>query len=98
MKHFVLLYDYVPDFRDKRAPHRAGHLALAQASIAEGKLQLGGAFVDDPPGAMLLFKGETAAVVEDFVAADPYVAGGIVTSWRVREWMTVVGPEALTKV
>ena len=98
MKHFVLLYDYVLDFRDKRAPHRPAHLALCKASIAQGGLQLGGAFNDDPPMGMLLFKGETAAVAEEFARVDPYVANGVATSWRVREWVTVVGPEALTIV
>ena len=98
MKHFVLLYDYVPDFRERRAAHRPAHLDLCKASIAQGGLQLGGAFADEPPMGMLLFKGETPAVAEDFARADPYVSNGVVTSWRVREWVTVVGPEALTKV
>ena len=61
-------------------------------------MQLGGAFADDPPQGLLLFKGETAAVAENFAKADPYVLNGVVLSWRVREWTTVVGPLALTKV
>jgi len=32
--------------------------------------------------------------VQAFAAADPYVANGLVTQWRVREWTTVVGAEA----
>jgi uncharacterized protein len=97
-KHFVLLYDYVPDFRDKRGPHRPLHLAHAKASIARGELQLGGAFAEDPPGAMLLFEAATQAPVEEFARDDPYVKNGVVTAWRVREWITVVGPDALTTV
>ncbi len=98
MKHFVLIYDYTPDFREKRAPHRAAHLKLANEAVARGELQLGGAFADDPPMGMLLFKGETGADAEAFARADPYVINGVVTSWRVREWVTVVGPLALTQV
>ncbi len=98
MKHFVLFYDYPADFRERRAPHRAAHIALANASTARGELQLGGAFTDDPPKGMLLFKAESAAVAEDFARADPYVVNGVVKSWRVREWVTVVGVGALTKV
>jgi uncharacterized protein len=98
MKHFVLLYDYVPDFRDMRAPHRLLHLAHAKASIERGELQLGGAFAEDPPGAMLLFKADGPAPVEDFARDDPYVKNGVVTHWRVREWITVVGADALTPV
>ena len=98
MKHFVLFYDFVPDFRDKRVPHRPAHLDHARASIARGELQLAGAFADDPGGSMLLFKAESAAVAEDFARADPYVINGVAIGWRVREWVTVVGAEALTPV
>jgi uncharacterized protein len=98
MKHFVLHYDYVADFRDRRAPHRPAHLAHANASMARGELQLGGAFAEEPAGGMLIFKAESAALVEAFARGDPYVKNGVVTAWRVREWVTVVGPEALTPV
>jgi uncharacterized protein YciI len=98
MKHFLLVYDYAPDFREKRTPFRAAHLALAQASAARDELQLGGAFADDPAGGMLLFKAESADIAKAFAAADPYVTNGVVLSWRVREWITVVGASALTSV
>jgi uncharacterized protein YciI len=99
MKHFVLFYDYPGDFRDRRAPYRAMHLKHAKASVARDELQLGGAFAeDDPPLGLLLFKSESARVAEDFARADPYVLNGVVSSWRVREWITVVGAGALTKV
>jgi len=99
MKHFLLIYDYAPDYMDKRAAVRPAHLELARASVARDELQLGGAVPsDDPPFGLLLFKGETAAVAEDFARADPYTSQGVVTSWRVREWVTVVGEGALTKV
>jgi uncharacterized protein YciI len=99
MKHFLLIYDYALDYMDKRAAVRPAHLELARASVARDELQLGGAVPqDDPPFGLLLFKGETAAVAEDFARADPYTSQGVVTSWRVREWITVVGEGALTKV
>jgi uncharacterized protein len=41
-----------------------------------------------------LFKGTSPAVAESFAKADPYVANGLVTKWRVREWTTVVGKDA----
>ncbi len=98
MKHFVLFYDYPADYRERRAAHRAMHLAHANASVSRDELQLGGAFTDDPPLGMLLFMAESAATAEDFARNDPYVQNGVVLSWRVREWTTVVGPSALTKV
>lgn len=99
MKHFLLIYDYAPDYLEKRVAHRAAHLEMARASVARDELQLGGAVPnDEPPFGLLLFKAETAQVAEDFARADPYTKGGVVTSWRVREWITVVGEDALTKV
>lgn len=97
MKHFVLFYDYPADFRERRAPYRAAHLAHAEASAASGALELAGAFAEDPPSGMFLFKGETADGARAFAEADPYVTSGLVLDWRVREWTTVVGPGALTK-
>jgi uncharacterized protein YciI len=98
MKHFVLFYDYPADFRERRAPHRPAHLEYCAASSGRNELQLGGAFADDPPAGMLLFKAEAASVAEDFARGDPYVLNGVVSAWRVREWMTAVGPGALTKL
>lgn len=99
MKHFLLLYTYAPDYLERRAVVRSVHLELARASVSRDELQLGGAVPDDdPPFGLLVFKAETAQVAEDFARADPYVLNGVVTSWRVREWVTVVGAGALTKV
>lgn len=99
MKHFLLIYTYTPDYIEKRAAHRAVHLEKARASAARDELQLGGAVPhDEPPFGLLLFKSETAAVAEDFAKTDPYVTNGVVTAWRVREWITVVGKDALTQV
>jgi uncharacterized protein YciI len=94
MKHFLLFYDYVPDILEKRGPYRAGHLDAARASVARDEMQLGGVLADPVDGAVFLFKAESAAPVEAFVAADPYVQAGLVTAWRVREWTTVVGEGA----
>ena len=99
MKHFVLFYDFVADFMERRAPLRAAHLAHLNASIERDEAQLGGAMADKgPPMGMMLFKAETREPAETFAMTDPYVTGGIVSSWRVREWTTVAGRDALTKV
>ncbi len=42
-------------------------------------------------GAVLLFQGDSPKAVEEFAKADPYVLNGVIKSWRVREWTTVVG-------
>jgi hypothetical protein len=92
--HYLLFYDVVPDYVERRAPFRAEHLANARAAVARGELVLGGALANPADGAVLVFRGSSPAAAEAFAAADPYVRNGLVTSWRVREWTTVVGPLA----
>lgn len=97
MKHFVLIYEFVPDYMERRVAFRGEHLTLARASAERDELQLGGALVEEPTG-LLLFKAETPAVAEAFAASDPYVRNGVVRSYRIRQWTTVVGSSALTQV
>lgn len=94
MKHFILIYEVIENYVERRVPHRAEHIALASAAKERGDLFLAGAFASPVDGAMLIFQGETAAAAEAFAHADPYVKHGLVTNWRVREWTTVVGDAA----
>ena len=98
MKHFLLFYDTVPEYLERRGEFRSAHLTLARAAQDRGELVLGGALADPVDGAVLLFKGESADVARKFAEADPYVRNGLVRSWRVREWTTVVGEGAATPV
>ncbi len=96
--HYLLFYDVVPDYAQRRGPLRAEHLALARAAVRRGELVLGGALADPVDGAVLLFRGDSPAAAEAFAAADPYVRNGLVTRWRVRRWTTVVGDGAAVPV
>ncbi|MFN3625200.1 MAG: YciI-like protein [Hyphomicrobium sp.] len=96
--HYVLFYEYVPDYLARREPFRAGHMALAKPLIERGELFLGGAFANPADGAMIVFSGDSPGVAENFAKADPYVSNGLVTRWWVREWTTVVGKDAARPV
>ena len=89
--HYVLFYDVVDKYAERRTPFRAEHLAHARKAVESGDLVLGGAFANPIDGTMLLFKGSSPAAAEAFAQNDPYVINGLVTRWRVREWTTVVG-------
>jgi uncharacterized protein YciI len=91
MPYYLLTYDVVPDYVAKRAALRSEHLALAHEYQARGELILGGALANPVDGAALVFQCQGPAVVESFIAADPYVREGLVTGWRLREWTVVVG-------
>jgi uncharacterized protein YciI len=96
--HYLLFYDVVPDYVERRAAFRDEHLSLAWAAHARGELVLGGALEDPVDGAVLLFSGDSPAVAESFAAHDPYVRNGLVTRWRVRTWKTVAGSGAASPV
>jgi uncharacterized protein YciI len=96
--HFLLFYDVSPEYLERRGEFRYEHLKLAWEAQGRGELILGGALADPVDCSVLLFKAESAEVVERFVASDPYVKNGLVLRWRVRPWTTVVGDDATTPV
>jgi hypothetical protein len=95
--HFLLFYDYVPNMAERRAPYREEHLRLAREAVARGELLYGGALTSPLDGAVFVFRSATPGPVERFVADDPYVKAGLVTSWRVREWTVVVDATAMER-
>jgi uncharacterized protein YciI len=96
--HFLLFYEFVPDYLERRAEFRERHLQLAWEAQAKGELVLAGAYANPVDGAALLFQCASRETPERFVAGDPYVRSGLVTRWSIREWTTVVGREAATPV
>ena len=92
--HYILFYDVVADYVERRGAFRAEHLALAKAAHARGELFLAGALAEPTDGAVFIFTSRDAARL--FAELDPYVRNGLVTSWRVRAWTTVVGDAAAT--
>jgi uncharacterized protein YciI len=96
--HYLLIYDTAPDYLQRRSEFRSAHLKLAWAAQQRGELILAGALADPVDGAVLLFKGDSPAVAEAFAKTDPYVINGLIKSWQVRAWTTVVGADAATPV
>lgn len=92
---FVLRYELVDDFLQRRRAFRAEHIALALKAAARGELRLGGALALPSDEALLLFSGTDPGVAEGFARADPYVREGLVRRWSVRPWIVVVGTDFL---
>jgi uncharacterized protein YciI len=88
---YLLLYDYVEDAVERRAPYREEHIKLAREAHERGELMMAGAFADPVDGAAFVFRADDPSVAESFVRRDPYVAHGIVTGWRVRPWTVAIG-------
>ncbi len=89
--HYLLFYDLVDGYIEKRAPFREQHLKYSRQAFERGELILGGALAEPVDGAVLVFRGATPQVAESFAQADPYVVNGLIKSWRVRKWVTVIG-------
>lgn len=87
---WVLIYELVEDYLDRRPALRADHLALVRAAHERGELLLAGALADPYDRALLVFAGDARVAAEAFAAADPYVSNGLVTSWAVRQWNEVL--------
>jgi uncharacterized protein YciI len=91
--HTILFYDVVDDYVERRAQFRQIHLELARQSHQRGELVMAGALAEPADGAVLIFRGDSTDIAEAFAKSDPYVTNGLVKTWRVRKWTTVVGGE-----
>jgi uncharacterized protein len=91
MTHYLLFYEFGPDYLERRPRHRQQHLQLAWEAQARGELILAGALADPVDGAVLLFQGDSPEPAQRFAAVDPYVQHQLVRRWLVRGWTTVVG-------
>lgn len=98
MNHFVLIYETAPDYLQRRAEFRSAHLALAWQAAERGELLLGGAVGEPADSALLLFLCDNADIPAAFANADPYVVNGLIKSWQVKLWHTVVGEGAANPV
>ncbi len=90
MKWWLLLYDVVPDYLERRGMYRQHHLGLVRDAHARGELVLAGAYSEPADGAVLVWQTADKGPIERFVASDPYVKNGIVTRWRIRPWTEVI--------
>lgn len=86
---YVLMYKYVADIVERRAPHREAHLNRIEALRAGGRLIVAGPFGDPPAGAVIGFKGLTREEVEAWADTDPYVTAGLVVERSVEPWALV---------
>lgn len=89
--YYILFYQTVEDYVEKRKPYREAHLAYVKKFHDEGKLLMAGALADPADSAVLIFKGNDPSVAEEFVKNDPYVKNSLIKEWKVRPWTVVIG-------
>ena len=89
--YYILFYQTIDDYIEKRKPYRDSHLAYARKSFEKGDLILAGALADPADSAVLIFKGDSPNAAESFALNDPYVKNGLIKEWKVRPWAVVIG-------
>jgi len=87
---YILFYETVTDFIEKRIQYREEHLVLVRKMHADKSLYMAGALDTPADGAILIFKGVNSSKAEEFAKNDPYVKNGLVCKWYVRPWNVVV--------
>ena len=91
MAYFILFYETVSDYLEKRGTYRSEHLSLANDAYSKGEIVMAGALADPADGAVFIFKSETPKAAENFAKNDPYVINGLIKKWYIRPWTVVVG-------
>jgi uncharacterized protein YciI len=98
VKHYLLFYSFIDQCLERRPAFRDAHLTHAWRACERGGLRLAGALTEPTDTGVLWFEGESPEAAAAFARNDPYVINGLVTSWKVREWITVVGALAISPV
>ena len=91
--YYILFYDTIKDYVEKRISFREKHLSYAKAAFERGELLMAGALDNPVDKAVLIFRGHDSSAAEKFVKNDPYYLNGLITSWEIRPWAVVIGGE-----
>lgn len=89
--YYILFYKTIDNYIEKRANYRDEHLQLAEEAYRNGSLIMAGALDEPADQAVLIFKGQSQNIAEEFALNDPYVKNGLIAKWNVRPWRVVIG-------
>lgn len=89
--HFLLRYQYVDGIDALRAPHRDQHLSDLWAEADAGRVVIAGGAGDPVSEGIIVWDVEDPQVIHDFASRDAYMVAGLITSYDVVPWRTVVG-------
>ena len=88
-------YDPSPEQRAQRELYNPAHRGYLRELMTDGIVLAAGKYANEErPGALLIFRGETADDVAARLRIDPYIVHGLVTAADVREWTAALGPWA----
>jgi uncharacterized protein YciI len=86
---YVVFYESAPDALERIPVLFPAHRTRLDEFHQRGELLMVGTFGDPiAEGSMAVFRTREGA--EEFVADDPFVTGGVVGNWYLREWNEVL--------
>ncbi|MDT0327571.1 YciI family protein [Nocardiopsis lambiniae] len=95
MAVYAITYVYAENSDAARDEHRPAHREYLGGLTEQGINLCSGPFgAQDAPGALLLFRADSAEEVLALTEKDPFRLEGVVTDVQVREWIPVLGPLA----
>ncbi|PTT59900.1 YciI family protein, partial [Arthrobacter sp. HMWF013] len=90
MTVFAVEYVYAADSSAVRDEHRPAHRAWL-AGLAEGGRLLTSGPYGDGAGALLIFKVQDEAALNELLKQDPFAGAGTIAGIRSTEWTPVIG-------
>jgi uncharacterized protein YciI len=93
---FAILGEDAPEAKPLRQKHRAAHLERVEALNAEGRMILAGPF-SDGSGSLIVIEAASQQEAEAWIAADPYVTGGVFIRHTVRPFHPVYPKSPIPK-
>ena len=95
MPVFAVHYDYAENSDAARDEHRASHRAFLGTLTEPPVISMAtGPYVEEPAGALLVMRADSAADVETRLDEDPFWIQHLISRRQVREWTQVKGPWA----
>lgn len=89
--HYLLRYRYVEGIDSLREPYRDEHLRRLWEQADAGHVVIGGGAGDPVSEGIIVWSVDDPTVIHDFVTGDPYMTAGLITSYDVVPWRTVIG-------
>jgi uncharacterized protein YciI len=93
MTVFAVHYRYV-DEAAVVTEHRPAHREFLRGLLDRGIVLAAGAYTEGPAGALLVFRGDSAADIAKVLEADPFQQLGLVQDCQIRAWGQAMGPWA----
>ena len=93
MKTYAILLTFVPNALELRKPYREAHLKHFYELRDAGKVVMSGPWADQYDGALVVFRAESRAEVENIIQDDPYYKANLWPEVSIREWDVVISSQ-----